>query len=188
MNSGGGTPPAVTPQDIIAFWRAAGPDRWYAKDEAFDAEIRERFGAVHAEAVAGRLDRWAETPEGALALLILLDQFSRNLHRGSARAFAADTRAREIAEAALGRGHDRAVPQEMRPFLYLPFMHSESLADQERSVVLFHAIPGRENLPYALDHRAIIRRFGRFPHRNAALGRHTSPAEAAFLESGGFAG
>jgi uncharacterized protein (DUF924 family) len=182
------TPAGAVPHDVVAFWRDAGPEKWFRKDAAFDAAIRQRFGALHEAAAAGRLDGWAENPEGALALILLLDQFSRNLHRGSPLAFAQDVRARSVAERAIAAGFDLAVPADLRLFLYLPFEHSEAIADQERCVRLCHALPDRGLLPYARDHERIIRRFGRFPHRNAALGRHTTPAEQAFLDGGGFAG
>jgi len=177
----------IGPAEVIGFWRDAGPDRWFEKDDAFDREIAERFSGVHAEAAAGWLDSWAATPEGALALLILLDQFSRNIFRGTPQAYAQDEQALAVARLALEHGHDRQVEESLRQFFYLPFMHSESLLDQERCVALCHSLPDRSTLPYALDHWRIIRRFGRFPHRNVVLGRHTSPAEQAFLSAGGFA-
>ena len=179
---------SVNPAAVVAFWTEAGPARWYAKSDAFDADIRSRFGSVHASARAGELDRWAESPEGALALLILLDQFSRNLFRGSPQAFAADQKALATADRAIGSGVDREVPLSLRQFIYLPFMHAETIAEQERSLALFHSLHDTENVRYAKIHEVIIRRFGRFPHRNAVLGRHTTPAEQAFLESGGFSG
>jgi uncharacterized protein (DUF924 family) len=178
-----------TSQDVLDFWRGVGREGWFERSDALDAAIRERFAALHEEAAAGALDRWADTPEGALALIILLDQFSRNLYRGSPRAFACDAHAREIADAAIARGFDRQTDPEMRVFFYLPFMHSESLADQARSVALCHSLHAADDtFAYARDHADIIHRFGRFPHRNPALGRHSSPAERAFLEGGGFSG
>jgi uncharacterized protein (DUF924 family) len=179
---------APGPDEVIGFWREAGPERWYKKDPAFDQAIAERFSVLHAKAAAGELDDWAGTPQGALALLILLDQFSRNLFRGLPQAFAQDEAARRIARAAVQRGFDHQVDPTLRQFFYLPFMHSEQIADQERCVALCHTLPDRTNLPFARDHERIVRRFGRFPHRNEVLGRHTSPAEQAFLEGGGFAG
>jgi len=176
------------PADVVAFWRNAGPDKWFVKDDAFDREVADRFGALHAEASAGAKDVWADDAEGALALILLLDQFSRNIHRGSAAAFAQDAMARQIAGKALEAGFDRAVDPRLRQFFYLPFMHSESIVDQQSCVRLCHGLSDRGTLPHALDHARIIRRFGRFPHRNAVLGRHTSPAERAFLDGGGFAG
>jgi uncharacterized protein (DUF924 family) len=178
----------VTPAEVVAFWQAAGPDKWFEKDDAFDAAIRERFLTTYEDAVAGRLNDWEASPHGALALLIVLDQFPRNMFRGDARTYAADARARGVADRALARGFDREVDQALRTFFYLPFMHSETLADQERCVALYRALGDAGSLRYAEDHAEIIRRFGRFPHRNAALGRTTTAAEQAFLDAGGFAG
>ena len=176
------------PAEVIDFWRQAGPAKWYAKDDAFDREIADRFGRLHARAAAGGLQHWAASPDGALALLILLDQFSRNMFRGSPEAFAQDERALGVARAAVEAGLDQQVEPEFRQFFYTPFMHSEAIGDQERCVALCHSLADPANLPFARDHERIIRRFGRFPHRNAALGRHTTPAERAFLDGGGFSG
>ncbi len=185
------------PHDILAFWFAEGPDSfrkaWFQKDEAFDASIRARFGALLVPARDGALDPWAETPQGALALLLVLDQFPRNLHRGSAEAFASDDHGRAIArQAVLARRFDLAVTPTQRSFFYLPFEHGEQLADQDLAVALFE---GLRDIPamaapdgvidYAWRHRAVIQRFGRFPHRNAALGRTSTPAEQAWLAAGG---
>jgi len=179
----------TTPNAILAFWLEAGPKNWWGKDDAFDAEIAERFGDIHADAMAGRLDAWPLTANGALALIIVLDQFSRNLFRDDARAFAADHIALAMADAALAESFDHQVENALRAFFYLPFMHSERLADQERCVALFETLAGaEENLKFAIIHRDVIARFGRFPHRNAVLGRTTTPEEQAFLDSGGFAG
>jgi len=178
----------VTAADVVAFWREAGPERWFNKDAAFDAEIRRRFLATYEVAAAGQLTAWEATAEGTLALLILLDQFPRNMFRGSARAFAADPLARAIAAGALIRGFDAQVPANMRTFFYLPFEHSEDMADQERCIALYKAAGDAENLKWAELHADIIRRFGRFPHRNEVLGRASTPEEQAFLASGGFAG
>ena len=180
--------PIVTPADVIAFWTEAGPERWFEKDEAFDADIRRRFLATHERAAAGRLAGWEQSAEGALALLILLDQFPRNMFRGSARAFATDPQARAITAAALLRGFDAQVPANLRTFFYLPFEHSEDMADQERGIALYTAARDADGLKWAKIHADIIRRFGRFPHRNAVLGRTTTPEEQAFLDAGGFAG
>jgi len=187
----------TTPSEILAFWFADGPDTfreaWFKRDDSFDAAIRDRFGAVAAQGRAGALNDWAATAEGALALAILLDQFPRNLHRGSAEAFAADPMMRDIARGAvLARRLDLALTPTQRAFLYLPFEHSEAMPDQDLSVALFeglrdhphHAKPGG-TIDYAWRHRAVIQRFGRFPHRNAALGRASTPEEAAFLAAGG---
>lgn len=173
--------------DIVTFWQKAGPDRWFKKDTAFDDEIRARFLATYEAAAEGKLRDWEQSEEGALALLILLDQFPRNMFRGDARTYATDPLARAVAAGAIVRGFDAQVPRDLHGFFYLPFMHSEDLADQERSVMLYRAA-GLENLKYAEEHAAIIRRFGRFPHRNAVLGRVTTPEEQVFLDNGGFKG
>jgi uncharacterized protein (DUF924 family) len=179
---------AARPTDVVTFWRDAGQEKWFNKDEAFDREIADRFAALHGEAAAGKLSGWADSPEGALALILMLDQFSRNLFRGSPRAFAQDAMALEVARKSLDAGFDRKVEPELRMFFYMPFMHSEAIADQQRCVSLFHGLSGGETLKHAHEHEEIIRRFGRFPHRNAVLGRHTSAAEQSFLDGGGFAG
>ena len=178
----------VAPADVVAFWRTAGGEKWFKRDEAFDREIHERFAATHAAAAAGTLAHWGKTAEGALALVLVLDQFSRNLFRDTAEAFAQDAMATEAAGAALDAGFDREVEPDLGVFFHMPFMHSEAIADQERCIALCHHFTGPESLKYACEHRDIIRRFGRFPHRNAVLGRHTSAAEQAFLDGGGFAG
>jgi uncharacterized protein (DUF924 family) len=182
------TEPMPTPAEIVAFWREAGPKRWFEKDAAFDDEIRRRFLAVHEAAAAGKLAHWEQSAEGALALLILLDQLPRNMFRGSARAFGTDPLARAITAGALVRGFDAQAPTEMRSFFYLPFEHSEDIADQERGIALYKAAGDADGLKWAELHADIIRRFGRFPHRNAVLGRSTTPEEQAFLDGGGFAG
>ncbi len=178
----------VTPSDIVSFWREAGPKAWFRKDEAFDAEIRRRFLGIHEAAAEGLLTDWESSAESALALLILLDQFPLNMFRGTARMFASDPLARAIAAGAIVRGFDAAVAREMRGFFYLPFMHSEALEDQMRSVAFYKAIDDADGLKWADEHADIIRRFGRFPHRNAVLGRATTPEEKAFLDAGGFTG
>jgi uncharacterized protein (DUF924 family) len=168
--------------------------RWFAVDPAFDRELRERFGALVEAASAGRLQAWEESARGALALVLLLDQFTRNVYRDSARAFAADPIARGVAERAIARGFDRAVSFSARAFFYLPFEHAEELALQDRSVALFHTLAAEapasmakaaeEMSSYAEKHRAVIARFGRFPHRNEVLGRESSPEEREFLKAG----
>jgi uncharacterized protein (DUF924 family) len=177
----------TTADDVLAFWQDAGPQRWFRKDEQFDAAFRGRFLAAHEAAVQGRLDAWNADARGALALVILLDQFPRNAFRGSARMYASDARAREVARAAVEKGFDREVAEDLRGFFYLPFMHSEEAADHERCVQLMEPLGG-ESLRYARHHRDIIRRFGRFPHRNALLGRANTPEEERFLAEGGFSG
>jgi uncharacterized protein (DUF924 family) len=178
----------VAPQDVLAFWRSAGTEKWFKKDPAFDVEIATRFRSTYERAVAGDLSGWEATPEGALALVIVLDQFPRNMFRGQARTYAADALTCDIARRALARGFDREVPSADRRFFYLPLMHSEDLADQEHCVALSRAYGDDEFTEYAEQHADIVRRFGRFPHRNAMLGRATTPAEQEFLDTGGFAG
>ena len=174
--------------EIVSFWREAGPERWFEKDQDFDFVIRSRFLAIHGAAARGELAAFEESAEGALALVILLDQFPRNMFRDSARAFATDALARAVASRALARGFDGATDRMMRPLFYLPFMHSEVLADQDRSLRLHEAFGDADLSRYALIHRDIVARFGRFPHRNRAIGRDSTPAEQAFLDGGGFAG
>jgi uncharacterized protein (DUF924 family) len=176
------------PAEIVAFWREAGPDKWFAQDASFDAAIRSRFLAACEAAANGALSAWEAGAQGALALLLLLDQFPRNMFRGSARAFAADALARAVADRALARGFDRATEPALRPFFYLPFMHSEMPADQDRCVRLYEVLGDAELLGHAREHRDVVRRFGRFPHRNRALGRATTPAEQAFLDAEDSAG
>ncbi|WP_166302267.1 DUF924 family protein [Bradyrhizobium sp. 2S1] len=179
----------ATPADIITFWLKAGRDRWYTRDDAFDAEIRSRFLATWQKAAAGELSSWEANDDGALALTIVLDQFPRNLFRNDAKTFSSDPLAREVAGRAIDRGVDARIDPLLREFLYLPFEHSEHLADQQRCVALFRQCGGHpDNLRYAEDHADIIRRFGRFPHRNRVMGRQTTADEQAFLDAGGFSG
>jgi uncharacterized protein (DUF924 family) len=159
--------------EIVSFWRDAGPDRWFTKDTAFDEQIRERFLDTYEAAAAGKLSGWEHSAQDALALLILLDQFPRNMFRGDARTFATDPLARAVAAGAIVRGFDSQVPAELRSFFYLPFEHSEDLADQERGIAFYKASGDAD---------------GRFPHRNAVLGRTTTPEEQKFLDDGGFSG
>lgn len=179
-------PPLYT--EIVQFWREAGPKRWFKKDEAFDAEIRARFEAAHLIGSRGDYADWVETAEGALALILLLDQFPRNLYRDSAHAFATDGLARATAHAAIEGRHDQATEMPLRIFFYLPFEHAEDLADQELCCRLMEAAGDEEYTRYARLHRDIIARFGRFPHRNGVLGRPSTPEETRFLAEGGFAG
>jgi uncharacterized protein (DUF924 family) len=174
--------------DILAFWRQAGESKWFEKDDAFDRAIREKFFATYEAAANGQLSDWEKTPDGALALVIVLDQFPRNIFRNDARAFTTDPQALAIAERALTSGYDRKIEHELVPFLYMPLMHSENIADQRRCVDLFGRYGNQNNLKFAEIHRNIIERFGRFPHRNTVLGRITTPEEQTFLEHGGFAG
>ena len=177
---------SVTPAEILAFWRDAGPARWYSRDDAFDAEVRRRFFGLWQCAAAGELSSWETSDDGALALVIVLDQFPRNLFRDDARTYASDRLAREVAHRAVERGVDARIDGALREFLYLPFMHSEHLADQLRCIELSRAAGHTESLKWAEHHADIIRRFGRFPHRNGLLGRPTTPDEQAFLDQGGF--
>lgn len=178
----------VTPEEVVSFWREAGPERWFTRDAGFDETCRARFMAAHEDAAAGRLAGWEETPDGALALLILLDQMPRNMFRGDPRTGATDEQALRIAERALARGFDAATAQVMRGFVYLPFMHAEDLAAQERSLVLYGAWGNADSLAFARHHHDVVARFGRFPHRNAVLGRESTPDELAFLETDSFRG
>jgi uncharacterized protein (DUF924 family) len=178
----------ITPADIVSFWRDAGPEKWWKKDDTFDRTIRSRFLAVHEAAARGELAAWEDSAEGALALVILLDQFPRNMFRDSAHAFATDPLACAVASRALVRGFDRITDENMRPFFFMPFMHSEVLADQDRCVELHAGFGDAGRSKFATVHRDIIAQFGRFPHRNRMLGRDTTPAEQEFLDAGGFAG
>ncbi len=179
----------MQPTQVLEFWfgSEAGKSRreWFVKDAAFDEEIRSRFGEVQEAAVAGRLEAWRLEPESMLALVIVLDQFSRNLFRNDARAFVGDPQALACANLALQRGDDQHLLPVQRQFLYLPFEHSEVLADQERAVALMQgleAYPETKGLTeWAEKHRVIVERFGRFPHRNAALGRASTAEELEFL-------
>ena len=173
--------------DVVRFWREAGPTLWFAKDPAFDQRFRDRFLATYEQAARGELDGWATTPEGALALLILLDQFPRNAFRDTPRMYATDAHARRIADAAIRVGHDSQVPKELRLFVYIPFGHSEDLQDQERSVALSAPL-GEPSASQAKHHRDIILRFGRFPHRNSILGRRMRLEEKVYLDNGGYKG
>ena len=178
----------ASPQDILAFWLAAGHDKWFGTDQAFDAEIRARFLPAYEAAAARGLADWEASPEGALALTLVLDQFPRNMFRGEARIYAADPVARAVVKRAIARGFDRQAPENLRSFFYLPLMHSEDPADHERCIALHRAHGDPEGIKYSEHHADIVRRFGRFPHRNAILGRQTTPEEQAFLDGGGFKG
>lgn len=183
----------IDPRTVVDFWFC---DRarplWFEKDRAFDEEIRARFGAAVHAAQMGGMDEWQATPEGTLALLILLDQMGRNIHRGEAKAFLGDLRALAVARTAIAKGFDRHFGFQRCRFIYLPFEHSEAMEDQELAVQLFTTLmnncapedkrDAEEQLDYVHRHRVIIQRFGRYPHRNAALGRETTEAEAEFLK------
>lgn len=178
-----------TPDSVLAFWfDETGPSGWFGGGKALDEAIRTRFGTLWELARRGRLGQWRRSDEGVLALIVLLDQFPRNMFRDTGRAFASDAAGLALAKQAIDHGRDLRSPEDRRPFFYLPLMHSESLPDQERCVRLFRTrLPGAaSNLIHARAHREVIRRFGRFPYRNDALGRETTPAEAAFLQEGGY--
>jgi uncharacterized protein (DUF924 family) len=185
-------------QAVLDFWFGApgsptsGLSRpeWWRKDAAFDAEIRARFGALIERALRGELESWAATPQGALAQVLLLDQFTRNAFRDTARAFAGDARALAAAQAMVGRRQDEALPPEQRAFAYMPYEHAEGLAAQDEAVRLFGRLAAlspthTDQLGYARRHRAIVERFGRFPHRNRILGRRSTAEEEAFLQEPG---
>lgn len=175
----------VASADIVGFWRDAGDAKWFVRDEAFDAELRSRFLDAHFAAARRECGDWMATADGALALVLLLDQVPRNVFRGSAHAFATDPLARHYAARALDAGFDARVHPALRVFFCLPFEHSESMADQQRSVALAQALGETGYLDYAIAHRDVIARFGRFPHRNHVLARVNTPEEQAWLDAGG---
>jgi uncharacterized protein (DUF924 family) len=179
--------PAPEAQRLVDFWRQAGVAKWFSRNEAFDAECR-AWLALHERAARRELDGWLSGPVGALALLLLLDQIPRNVFRGSAHAWATDPLARHLAAGAIEAGFDRATENALRVFFYLPFEHSEALEDQHRSIDLHRRLEGEGADRWARLHLEIIERFGRFPHRNAALGRKSTAEEQAYLDAGGFAG
>lgn len=178
----------ATPRDaeeVIAFWRAAGPKKWFAKDAAFDVDFRDRFALLYSRASRAELAFWRTTAESALAEILLLDQYPRNAFRGTPWMFATDALAREAARAIIQSGLDKQLDDSLRPFAYMPFDHSEDLSDQERAVELLSPF-SPDNAYHAKAHRDVIARFGRFPHRNAILGRLPTEAEAKFLAEGGY--
>ena len=172
---------------VTGFWRKAGPDAWFRKDDGFDSDFRSSFEALHWRAARRELDVWQATSEGAFALMLLLDQFPRNCFRGTGHMYATDPLARHHARLAVGSGHDQKVEEAVRIFFYLPFSHSEDIADQDLACTLFAPL-GHEASKHAEGHRDIVRRFGRFPHRNPILARESSVEELKFLAEGGFAG
>jgi uncharacterized protein (DUF924 family) len=178
----------MKPEDIATFWMEAGPTRWFNRDPAFDGVLAVRFGAALKKARLGAFDHWGETPEGALGLVILLDQVSRNTHRGSPLAFAADARALTLAKQSVGRGYHQKIPPPWAMWYLMPFEHAEDLDAQRRCLALFATLGLSEMVYYAQVHLDIIIKFGRFPHRNPVLGRESTPQEIAFLKAGGFAG
>jgi uncharacterized protein (DUF924 family) len=174
-------------RSVTKFWREAGEDAWFEKNDAFDADFSNRFLDLHYAAARRECDDWSEHAEGSLALMILLDQFPRNCFRGTGHMYATDPLARYFARKAIAAGQHLLLDEDLRIFLYLPFEHSELLADQLKSMELVTA-KAQSYLKYAVEHRDIIQRFGRFPHRNKMLGRETTPEEQAFLDGGGFSG
>ena len=172
----------MQPADVLEFWFGRDRKDWFAKSDAFDAEIRARFLDAYEAAAAGRLDAWKADPRSCLALVIVLDQFPRNMFRASERAFAADALARDAARVIVENGWDKSFNEDEKAFAYLPFEHSEEMTDQELSMKLF---AGNPNAEWARKHWEIIKRFGRFPHRNGILGRQSTPAEIEFLKQPG---
>lgn len=171
-------------QDILDFWFSEPVEaHWFIRSDDVDAQIKQRFSSVYEQAIAGDLAGWKDKAESALALVIILDQFPRNLFRGSPKAFSSDAQARGVAKFALDRGYDQAVDTKARPFFYLPLMHSEEIEDQERCVKLYEVLGNDFSLGFAREHRDIIKQFGRFPHRNAVLGRENTPQETEFLKT-----
>ena len=179
---------SVDAKTVVDFWKMSGPQRWFVKDAAFDGALAVRFGAALKQARLGAFDHWGETPEGALGLVILLDQVSRNTHRGSPLAFAGDAKALSLAKASVGRGYHQKLVPPLAMWLLMPFEHAEDLGAQNRCVALFGTLGMHDMVYYAQMHLDIIARFGRFPHRNPVLGRKSTAAELAFLQAGGFAG
>ena len=178
----------ATPAQVVGYWRDAGPGKWFERDEAFDSALRERFEAAHFAAARGEHDAWTATAEGGLALLVLLDQFPRNCFRGSAHSYATDGLARRHARNAIVAGFDLQVEAALRLFFYLPFEHSEAMPDQDYAIQLIAGIGNQELMKFAVLHRDLIAGFGRFPHRNASLGRESTPEELDYLANGGFSG
>ncbi|MBT2372567.1 DUF924 family protein [Pseudomonas fluorescens] len=176
-----------TPQSVIEFWNQAGPARWFKKDDAFDNQFRETFHVAHFQAARRELEHWMESPEGALALLLLLDQYPRNAFRGTAHMFATDPLARFYARRMIDAGMDKLINATLRAFCYLPLEHSENTQDQQLSLTLNKALDAN-TYRWAEEHAHIIERFGRFPHRNEVLARATTDEERTFLEAGGFSG
>jgi uncharacterized protein (DUF924 family) len=176
----------ATPKQVLSFWKKAGPKRWFKADPEFDHKILDKFLVTYQAAELGKLAHWEEEAESALALIIVLDQFPRNMFRGTTRAFLTDPLALATAKHAIGRGFDRKFKLPERSFFYLPFEHSENLADQEMALKLYEATKDKELVHWAKLHYDTIRRFGRFPHRNDILGRVSTPEEITFLDNGGF--
>ncbi len=176
---------AISTGDVVAFWEEAGSAKWFNGGEAFDRQCDERLREAHFAAARREYESWMDSAQGALALLILLDQIPRNIFRGSGHAFATDSLALHYAARAVDAGLDRRIEPLLRAFVYLPFEHSEAMDDQQRSVALFATLGNEEYARYAQAHLDVIERFGRFPHRNRALGRTNTPEEQAWLDAGG---
>ena len=176
------------PAEIVGFWMDAGPQAWFDKSDDFDRTIAERFGLAMESAASGRLDQWCDAAESALALILLLDQFPRNVYRDSAKAFAQDAHARRIAEKAIAQGLNEGFDTVTRRFFAMPFMHSEDMKDQQRCEALCEQDGDEDGVKFARIHGDIIARFGRFPHRNEILARPSTPEELEFLKDGGFSG
>jgi len=176
----------ATANQVIDFWRSAGKEAWFTRDDAFDAKITEKFSTTHEAAMRGELDLWALAPDSALALIILLDQFSRNMFRNDARAFAADDKTLGIVNSMMAAGLDHKMPEDLIMFAYMPLMHAENLAAQRRCLAQMERLGLEKETEAAKIHLDIIEEFGRFPHRNAVLGRDMTPEEQAFLDNGGF--
>lgn len=178
----------MTPHDVTSFWFQSGEQRWFTKDAVFDGQLKVRFGKAWEDARLGAFDQWGETPEGALGLVLLLDQVPRNIHRGSPLAFATDARALRLAKRSVGRGFLGKLTAPQAMWLLMPFEHAENIDDQWRCVSLFQTLGLNDMVHWAKVHLDIIAKFGRFPHRNPVLGRRSTPEELAFLKAGGFAG
>lgn len=177
-----------SPSDVISFWTKAGPEKWFAKDDAFDRAFKAEFLQAHYAAARRELDAWMNTADGALALLILLDQFPRNCFRNTGHMFATDALALYFTRQAIAKNYQHSVASDLLPFVLMPLMHSEDLKDQNDLIDLLDKSKHENTYNYAVIHRDVIARFGRFPHRNAALGRETTAEEVAFLNEGGFSG
>ena len=176
------------PNEVLDFWRELGPKKWFSKDHAVDVEITSRFEESVEKAGSGGYDHWVSDPDGALALIIMLDQFPRNMYRNNAKAFSHDQKCVGVTHDAISAGLDQKMPEDLRPFCYMPLMHSEDLENQEKCIEMMEKTGKEDNVKHAIIHRDIIRDFGRFPHRNVVFDRDTTPEEARFLEDGGFAG
>ena len=177
--------------EVVKFWLDAGPSAWWRKSDEFDAQIKQRFGDLFEQAAAGELDDWRNEASSCLALILVLDQFSRNLFRGHARAFAQDAQALEVAKHAVEKGFNRVGLEDIKEildFFHMPFMHSENIEDQQTCLELMRVGGNQGSIKAAVEHGDIIANFGRFPHRNGVLGRQTSEEERAFLDGGGFSG